>query len=337
MGLKTAKQAFLRGCQKFGLFERWSASSWRRKRLLILCYHSLSLEDEHLWRPVTYEPAALLEQRLALLNERGAAVLPFAEAIARLYAGDLPPLSVCITFDDGSYDFYQLALPLLQRYSFPATLYMSTYYCEARRPVFPLMCSYLLWKARNRSLPADRILGVQRDVDLANPAERHWAHQEILRSMDGKTETEITERLAARLEIDYQAMHAKRILQLMTPEEVTEVSRAGIDVQLHTHRHRTPVDRELFIREIRDNRARLEHMTGKPAVHFCYPSGVWRSEFLPWLKEEGVSTATTTEIGFASTHSDRLLLPRLLDMSSLSPIEFAGWLTGLSAALPRGR
>ena len=335
MELQTAKRKFLRKCKTWGVYDRVAASSWRQKRLLILCYHSFSLEDEHLWRPVTFEPLSFLQERLQSLSESGASVLPLTEAVERLYAGALPPVSVCLTFDDGTYDFYKTVLPLLKKYGYPATLYMSTYYCEARRPVFPLMCSYLLWKARNRVLTADRSLGIERDIDLRDPGNREWAHRQILSATDSRTEAEFAQRLAARLEIDYRALLDKRILQLMTPEEAAEAARAGIDVQLHTHRHRTPEDHDLFIREIRDNRFRVERITGIPAVHFCYPSGVWRREFLPWLNEERVATATTCEPGLASIHSEKLLLPRLLDMSTLTSIEFEGWLAGVGSWLPR--
>ena len=55
------------------------------------------------------------------------------------------------------------------------------------------------------------------------------------------------------------------------------------------------------------------------------------------LKESGIVSATTCEPGFASVSADRLLLPRVLDNPLLSPIEFEGWLSGVSAALPRRR
>jgi len=59
--------------------------------------------------------------------------------------------------------------------------------------------------------------------------------------------------------------------------------------------------------------------------------------FLPWLEEAGIRSATTCDPGLASPRSKRLLLPRLLDISSLSEYEFTGWLSGVAAALPRRR
>jgi len=143
--------------------------------------------------------------------------------------------------------------------------------------------------------------------------------------------------VAERVGIDYEDLRAKRLIQIMTPAEVSDIAREGVDVQLHTHRHRTPLDATLFKKEITDNRVVIEAITRVPAVHFCYPSGVYRPEFLPWLSSEGVATATTCDPGLASGSSARLLLPRLVDHSHLSDVEFEGWLCGVSAMLPRRR
>jgi peptidoglycan/xylan/chitin deacetylase (PgdA/CDA1 family) len=143
--------------------------------------------------------------------------------------------------------------------------------------------------------------------------------------------------LAAQLSVDYDALLAERRMHNLTADEVGILSAGGIDIQLHTHRHRTPKDRGLFLREIEDNRQSIREMTGKNPTHFCYPSGVYDQRFLPWLREAGVVSATTCESGFASQSSNQLLLPRFLDNATLSPIEFESWLTGISAALPQRR
>jgi hypothetical protein len=127
------------------------------------------------------------------------------------------------------------------------------------------------------------------------------------------------------------------MLQLMTPAEVAEIARGGIDVQLHTHRHRTPFEEQLFAREVRDNRKWLSGVTGRHATHFCYPSGVYSPEFWPWLRAEGVVSATTCDPGIATPSSERLLLPRFLDSMSVSDLEFEGWLCGFSSCLPHRR
>jgi len=121
---------------------------------------------------------------------------------------------------------------------------------------------------------------------------------------------------------------------LMKPEEVNRLVKDGVDFQLHTHRHRVPRDRDLFIREIVDNRSFLAAVGQAHAQHFCYPSGVHEARFLPWLGELGVRSATTGDPGLAGSRTEALLLPRLIDTSALSDVEFEGWLYGMSDVLP---
>jgi peptidoglycan/xylan/chitin deacetylase (PgdA/CDA1 family) len=338
--LKTFKQLTLKSLKAAGVSTLVHDSRWRRQRLLILAYHGISVMDEHLWNSSQYMPAAVLRARFELLKKSNCAVLPLAEAVRRLYANDLPERAVVITFDDGTSDFYHRAFPVIQDFGFPVTLYLTTFYTEYNRPVFDLMLSYLLWKGRNETLDLRGITGAESRLDLHDPAAQGKALAEIRafassRKLSAEDKDALLSSLAAQLRVDYDALIEQRIMHNVTPDEVKELARGGIDVQLHTHRHRTPVDRQLFLREIEDNRQSIQKMSDKHAEHFCYPSGFYDLAFLPWLKESGVVSATTCETGFASRNSNPLLLPRMLDNPQLSSIEFESWLTGVSAALPR--
>src|SRR5215472_13688596 len=144
---KIAKSSALALLRSTGAFSASARSARRQKRLLILCYHGLSLRDEHLWDSLFITPE-LFRHRLETLRAAEASVLPLSEALARLNAGSLPPRSVAITFDDGFCDFLRHGMPLLRSFGFPATLYLTTHYCRYRVPVFNLVASYLLWKCR---------------------------------------------------------------------------------------------------------------------------------------------------------------------------------------------
>jgi len=135
--------------------------------------------------------------------------------------------------------------------------------------------------------------------------------------------------LAKTLRIDYDELVENRLLQIMSPDEVSAAAKAGVQIELHTHRHRTPRDRDLFQREIRDNRARILEYTGRDPVHFCYPSGDYSQEFLPWLRDLNVKSATTCELGLAKQASEPLLLPRLLDAMNVADADFESWLLGM--------
>jgi peptidoglycan/xylan/chitin deacetylase (PgdA/CDA1 family) len=147
----------------------------------------------------------------------------------------------------------------------------------------------------------------------------------------------LAERLAVRLGVDFDAILRRRILHLMSEAETAEVSGHLTRVELHTHRHRTPRHRELFLDEIKRNTAAIQAATGRRPVHFCYPSGDYSTAFVPWLAAAGVVSATTGQPGLASRRSSPFVLPRVVDTAHLSSLEFEAWLTGFAALAPRRR
>jgi peptidoglycan/xylan/chitin deacetylase (PgdA/CDA1 family) len=330
--LRGTALTVLKRCGAFHLVEK---SDWRRHRLLILCYHGISLDDEHEWRPYLFIRPQQLERRLEILRKGKFAVLPLGEALERLYRNDLPERSVSLTFDDGTYDFYSQAYPRLKNYGFPASVYLTTYYSDLELPVFSLICSYMLWKARGQAAVDLREFGFTQQVDLSSPEDRQQAADHLVQWTDnqnisGQQKNEIAARLAQRLGIDYAQLMSKRILQLMNRGEVRQLADAGVDFQMHTHRHRMPLSEELFRAEIRENRAQIAQSTHGPRQHFCYPSGAYRPEFLAWLAAEGVVSAATCDTGMATASSNSLLLPRLVDTSGRTDLEFESWVNGIA-------
>ena len=331
---KLLRHTALTTLKASGVFHFVQKSEWRRQRLLILCYHGISLADEHQWRPFLYISPGQFERRLEILKKGNYTVLPLGEALERLFRKDLPPRSVVLTFDDGAYDFYAQAHPRIKQYGFPATVYLTTYYSEHQWPVFGLMCMYLMWKARNQGTANLKEFGVSEPVVLDSAESRQTAADRVLQSAEsqnltGEQKNQIVIAIANRLKVDYEELHAQRVLHLMTPQEVKLLAQEGVDFQLHTHRHRVPVKEDLFRQEIRDNRARLANSVTGVRRHFCYPSGAYRPEFLQWLSAEDIISATTCDTGFAHSESNPLLLPRLVDTTGRSEIEFESWLTGV--------
>jgi peptidoglycan/xylan/chitin deacetylase (PgdA/CDA1 family) len=340
--LKKFKQAALKSLKTTGVSTLVHNSRWRRQRLLILAYHGISLSDEHVWNGSQFMSADTLRSRLQRLKKSRCSVLPLGEALERLFADDLPDRAVAITFDDGTSDFARMAAPLLKEFDLPGTLYLTTFYTQYQRPVFDLMCSYLLWKGRNATLDFKTFTGQLLRTELATNDSRETALKQIhefvrARKLSADGKDEFAASLASHLGVDYEALLEQRVMHNLTPDEVKRLAQDGFDIQLHTHRHRTPKDQQLFLREIEDNRASIQKMTGHHGSHFCYPSGVYDPMFLPWLKQAGVVSATTCETGFATRGSNPLLLPRFLDNESLSDIEFESWLSGVARAIPQRR
>lgn len=336
--VRDIKLATLRLLKRGGIFDLVADSRWRRQRLLVLCYHGISLDDEHRWRPGLYMAPPVLEQRFETLKHLNYNVLPLGESLERLRAGSLLPRSVAITFDDGTYDFYKQAYPIAKKYGFPVTVYLTTYYSDLQRPVFNLITSYMLWQKRGQVIQDAKELGLNSPLDLRTEAARHGIVMKLMEraqreAMTGSEKDLLAAKLAEFLGIDYQALISKRVLQIMNARELKEVTEGGVDVQLHTHRHRTPEDEILFRREIYENRERIQALVSKSATHFCYPSGVYRPMFLRWLAQEQVMSATTCDAGLASRKSEMLLIPRYVDTQVRTQTDFESWISGVADLL----
>jgi hypothetical protein len=196
----------------------------------------------------------------------------------------------------------------------------------------------MLWKRRSVPLDNGAEMGLDQPMDSGTETgRRRIVRKLVVRSeaenMTGAQKNKLAAQLAGLLGIDYEELLSKRILQLMNPGEIAELAAEGVDFQLHTHRHRTPSDEPSFRKEIQDNRRRIQEITSVRALHFCYPSGVYEARFLPWLKAEEILSATTCDNGLATPQTNPLLLPRFVDTSAKSTLEFESWVTGVGSLL----
>jgi peptidoglycan/xylan/chitin deacetylase (PgdA/CDA1 family) len=104
--------------------------------LVVLLYHRVGRRA-----PIETDiPVELFEDQIAFLCDH-AAVVSLDEGLCALdmteYSRrDAIPRPVAVTFDDGTADFGEMALPVLARHRVPVTLYVATGFVEDQRP-FP--------------------------------------------------------------------------------------------------------------------------------------------------------------------------------------------------------
>jgi peptidoglycan/xylan/chitin deacetylase (PgdA/CDA1 family) len=106
-------------------------NSIRKKGFRALNYHSItdSLANGDCYQMTT--PRGLFERQLKFLSENGYNVLSCGEAVdALVEKKEIPPKAVCITFDDGFKDNMTCALPVLEKYNFKATIFLTAAYID---------------------------------------------------------------------------------------------------------------------------------------------------------------------------------------------------------------
>lgn len=337
MNKRTLKTAFLTACKYAGVFKLSRFAT--RNRLRILCYHGIARADEHLWRPALYVTPTHFADRMNFLLDQRYPVLPLDVAVKQHAEGTLPSGATVITFDDGFKDFYDYAWPIVAERNLPTTLYVTTYHAVKQTPIFRLVLSYLFWRTRAAEIDLRSLdllpTGLRQHFTMTEPnlEKRIVRHAEI--NLSDAERTTLLSDIASALGVDYTEDLPTRLFEVVSGQEMTDMSDDGIDIQLHTHRHCLPNFREGAIQEISDNRKILKPINDA-ADHFCYPSGIWSETHLPILRELGVESATTCDEGLNKPGSDPLTLKRFLDGSQVSELRFEAEMSGFMDLLRDG-
>lgn len=286
------------------------AAAWplARSRLLILTYHRiLPQPDPMLPDDVDVTTFAWQMQLLkAQFNP-----LPLAEAVRRLKEGALPARAACVTLDDGYANNFTVALPVLERWSIPATIFIATGFLDGGRmwndtvieavratPLPEIDLEPIGLGRRPAHTPEERVTTAHRLIDAIKyrePAERERCVEEIVA------------RSQARLPGDL----------MMSSTQVAALARAGVEVGGHTVSHpilaRLPA-REAE-REIQAGRDRLQEITGRAVRIFAYPNGRpgqdYAAEHVAMARGAGFEAAVSTAWGCARPGTDLWQLPRV--------------------------
>jgi peptidoglycan/xylan/chitin deacetylase (PgdA/CDA1 family) len=119
--------------------------------LRILFYHRISPEPG----PLAVSPKRFRDQ-MAFLASENYVVLDLVSAVSALRENRIPPRSVALTFDDGYLDFATHALPVLQHYDLPATVFVAAGLTDGS--------SEMTWFARQPPLlRSEQIVELDRD------------------------------------------------------------------------------------------------------------------------------------------------------------------------------
>jgi peptidoglycan/xylan/chitin deacetylase (PgdA/CDA1 family) len=102
------------------------------RTLRVLMYHKV---NDVQGNSVTI-PVSLFDEQMAQLAELDYTAVSLDDVLAHYTAGaPLPAGAVLITFDDGYRDNLENAIPILERYGYPAVLFVPIGYLDTRRPL----------------------------------------------------------------------------------------------------------------------------------------------------------------------------------------------------------
>jgi peptidoglycan/xylan/chitin deacetylase (PgdA/CDA1 family) len=331
-----------------GLSRKWS----RARRIvrhrtvphaLILMYHRVTAldADPHLLAVTPEHFASHLE-----ILRRRASLLSLEALTGRLDAGAISRRSVVVTFDDGYADNLHEAMPLLERFDVPATMFVTAGYVGSDREFWWDELERIVLRAG--SLPAELRLDVdgrERRWELGDPAadpaadgdwniereDRPTARHRVFMDLfgllaplpdDGKQDLLARLRAWAGLgptgRASHRALDAEQLCRL-ADSELIEI---GAHSMTHPFLgHLTPQEQRA---EVEGSRRRLEAIVGRPVTSFALPHGSRDDRTTGILSDAGFARACTSQPAPVWRHEDVLGLPRI-GVRDLDGETFARW------------
>jgi peptidoglycan/xylan/chitin deacetylase (PgdA/CDA1 family)/glycosyltransferase involved in cell wall biosynthesis len=304
-----------------GLLFHWSGAFLLLRRMhrrrfgsgvRILFYHRVTAKaaapDLRGRSPLT---AAEFEKHLKHLK-RHYRVISLGEAAQALQSGaPLPGNTVVITFDDGYRDNLTVALPLLEKYAAPATLFAVTSAIDGRPFWFDEVPR---WFAQTK-VATIRLDDTSEELPLTSADERRKALEHVLgylKSLPGERLVGAFNELRGKLEIGAGNSHAER--ETLTWDELRAMVRGErITIGAHTVTH--PILPNLApedaIGEIRESVETIARQLGRPVKFFAYPNGDCNSATRQAVREMNLVACSTGGGGFNPQGSDLVALSRL--------------------------
>ena len=247
------------------------------------------------------------------------------DAAVDMLAGRVPlkPYSLVLTFDDGYRNQLKHALPILQDFNAPATIFLATGHIEHRKPFWFDRLDYALQHARLAGrqfnigneiiqFPSDSREDVRVSFkqlrDAAKRADRpDTMMTQEMEMLAERLENESGHRLADIFEHDDWSA-------LLDWKEIREAgARSLVTFGSHTVDHtRLGLASEREIRhQAKRSKETIERHTGNQCRFFCFPSGSFSARSLNVLQESGYAAAVTTLEGLNTRKDNPLALRRI--------------------------
>jgi peptidoglycan/xylan/chitin deacetylase (PgdA/CDA1 family) len=296
---------------------RWKRYLWHRRTTwsgrfaLTLIYHRVSPDVGADYFRLCVTPQHLAEQIEWLM--RRFAIVPLVD-VGR---PDRRP-RVALTFDDGYADNLHHALPVLERYGVPATVFVTTGYVGSGREFWwdELERIVLLGEKALERVQLEGPGGAREwSFDSVNRLASCWDLHSWLKPLDPQTR----DALLGQLRSAFGNVPPPRTTHRpLTVEELLQLARSPlITLGGHTVNHVSLGGRPLpeQEREIRQSLEQLREWTGRPTATFSYPygGGADIGEHAPGIvRRAGCVLARANHPGLVVSRSDCFRLPGLL-------------------------
>lgn len=280
-----------------------------RGKLIILQFHKVP-RQKHLLTPHEIDLAEF-ERTLTLITQLYR-ILPLDAALQALRAGNLPPRTACITFDDGYPDWMESVVPVLERLNAHATFFITTGQLDGE----PMWNERLLFAVSNAQKQTQPLLLEDAKLpalSFSRDSDRRSTLSNIERFLKYQSEENRSNYIA---QLDAHTGVNSLRAPSMSATDVRELHSRGFDIGGHSSSHPilTQCSSERAYQEIAGSKEALEYVIRGSVKFFAYPNGIpgrdFNQEHIEMVARTGYRAALTTSRGFASADTQPFQIPR---------------------------
>lgn len=231
---------------------------------------------------------------------------------------DAQAFNIVITFDDGYANNLHYALPVLEKYAAPATFFLTA--AAARNEA---------WLWMDFLDVATRLAPATIEIDGRVFQKKRWRHRQYFVDAAGRTLADWARyspwAFVKKMEAAFQHAGAwdgaedwSEYWRLLTPPEIRQLAAspyASVGAHGHTHQDLAFLPHEAACAELRQCKAALEHLCGKPLHALAYPFGAYTRALLDYAADLGFRQQLAVDFLFAEDLAD----PRLRERLTINP------------------
>ncbi|HKJ39872.1 MAG TPA: polysaccharide deacetylase family protein [Anaerolineales bacterium] len=247
----------------------------------------------------------------------------------------LPSRAALITFDDGYYDNYANAFPILMKRKLPAIIFLASDYMESSTPFYWDLIAYCFFKSPNNHLEIP-LVG---SFSWTNEISRDRVAKdviELIKTIPEQDKMKIIDSFPDLMNVSVSNDLFKGMF--LSWDQVQEMSANGIEMGAHTASHPilTRISLDDAKLEIVKSKKRIEEVINKPVVSFAYPNGQlsdYDDAVMDAVRNAGLQAAYTLLPGptrFATVKKYPYQIRRIFLSSKDTFPRFVGKLSGLS-------
>ncbi len=213
-----------------------------------------------------------------------------------------------LTFDDGWKDNFTTAFPWLKEFQLPAVIFLMTGFVDT---VETFWVERLNWAWREPDARQRILSRLEHPGEVQGRPSQCHEIVELLKRMSASERQEI---LAPVIGVGNRPALAGDVDRMLTWEEVSTMSREGIEFGAHSVTHPLLIleDAARVEEELVTSKQVIEKKLGKAVQAFAYPNGNWNDQVRRLTKQAGYACAFTTQRGWHSRADDRYTIKRIM-------------------------